>query len=227
MHACFSFSTALKFIVLRYQNKEGFWTHFPSLKACEFTCHTLAHGKQSTRHKNELFLVPSVLRRSWSVVAVTAQRTGEKEPGYIPLPTDAWCPTAAVRPPHKAVESETTHPTSTKWRYVQRTDRTVVVHCYSLCSYYSNTFVSDVSPLCFKVSDNLVLKEFDENCLHVFWDLLIAYFGMFENLNIVKICILLFQGGCISKLEEFILQHLIILGSVGLGIAFIQVSNTD
>uniref|UniRef100_A0A8C1XNS9 Tetraspanin n=1 Tax=Cyprinus carpio TaxID=7962 RepID=A0A8C1XNS9_CYPCA len=30
-------------------------------------------------------------------------------------------------------------------------------------------------------------------------------------------------GGCISKLEEFILQHLIVLGSVGLGIAFIQI----
>ncbi|XP_051979432.1 CD151 antigen isoform X1 [Xyrauchen texanus] len=31
------------------------------------------------------------------------------------------------------------------------------------------------------------------------------------------------EGGCISKLEEFILQHLLILGSVGLGIAFIQI----
>lgn len=103
-------------------------------------------------------------------MAVTAQRTGEKGPGYIPLPTDAWCPTAAVRPPHKAVESETTRPTSTKWRYVQMTDRTIVLHFYSLCSYYSNNFVSDVSHLCFKanVSDNLVLKEFDENCLHLF-----------------------------------------------------------
>uniref|UniRef100_A0A673ICU1 Tetraspanin n=1 Tax=Sinocyclocheilus rhinocerous TaxID=307959 RepID=A0A673ICU1_9TELE len=36
--------------------------------------------------------------------------------------------------------------------------------------------------------------------------------------NIYKV-----EGGCISKLEEFILQHLIILGSVGLGIAFIQI----
>lgn len=35
------------------------------------------------------------------------------------------------------------------------------------------------------------------------------------------------QGGCISKLEDFILQHLLILGSVGLGIAFIQVNNSD
>lgn len=60
MHACFSFSTALKFIVLQYQNKEGFCTHFPSLKACEFMRHTLAHGKQSTRHKNALFLVPAL-----------------------------------------------------------------------------------------------------------------------------------------------------------------------
>uniref|UniRef100_A0A8C1S1F4 CD151 molecule n=1 Tax=Cyprinus carpio TaxID=7962 RepID=A0A8C1S1F4_CYPCA len=40
--------------------------------------------------------------------------------------------------------------------------------------------------------------------------------------NIYKV-----EGGCISKLEEFILQHLIILGSVGLGIAFIQASNSD
>lgn len=31
------------------------------------------------------------------------------------------------------------------------------------------------------------------------------------------------QGGCISKLEEFILQHLLILGAVGVGIAFLQV----
>ncbi|XP_026057669.1 CD151 antigen-like isoform X2 [Carassius auratus] len=36
--------------------------------------------------------------------------------------------------------------------------------------------------------------------------------------NIYKV-----EGGCVSKLEEFILQHLIILGSVGLGIAFIQI----
>ncbi|XP_059402419.1 CD151 antigen-like isoform X1 [Carassius carassius] len=36
--------------------------------------------------------------------------------------------------------------------------------------------------------------------------------------NIYKV-----EGGCISKLEEFILQHLIILGSVGLGIALIQI----
>uniref|UniRef100_A0A8C1QIM3 Tetraspanin n=1 Tax=Cyprinus carpio TaxID=7962 RepID=A0A8C1QIM3_CYPCA len=36
--------------------------------------------------------------------------------------------------------------------------------------------------------------------------------------NIYKV-----EGGCISKLEEFILQHLIVLGSVGLGIAFIQI----
>lgn len=35
------------------------------------------------------------------------------------------------------------------------------------------------------------------------------------------------QGGCISKLEEFILQHLLILGSVGLGIACIQVNNSN
>lgn len=74
------------------------------------------------------------------------------------------------------------------------TDRTIVLHFYSLCSYYSNNIVSDVSPLCFKanVSDNLVLKEFDENCLHLFWDVLIAYFDMFENLSIVKISIFLF-----------------------------------
>ncbi|KAA0724694.1 CD151 antigen [Triplophysa tibetana] len=31
------------------------------------------------------------------------------------------------------------------------------------------------------------------------------------------------EGGCISKLEEFLLQHLLILGSVGLGIAFLQI----
>ncbi|XP_042559737.1 CD151 antigen isoform X3 [Clupea harengus] len=30
------------------------------------------------------------------------------------------------------------------------------------------------------------------------------------------------EGGCISKLEEFILQHLQILGGVGIGLAFIQ-----
>ncbi|XP_048013630.1 CD151 antigen isoform X2 [Megalobrama amblycephala] len=36
--------------------------------------------------------------------------------------------------------------------------------------------------------------------------------------NIYKV-----EGGCISKLEDFILQHLLILGSVGLGIAFIQI----
>ncbi|XP_073720762.1 CD151 antigen-like isoform X1 [Misgurnus anguillicaudatus] len=36
--------------------------------------------------------------------------------------------------------------------------------------------------------------------------------------NIYKV-----EGGCISKLEEFLLQHLLILGSVGLGIAFLQI----
>ncbi|KAF5907573.1 pseudouridylate synthase 7 isoform X1, partial [Clarias magur] len=35
--------------------------------------------------------------------------------------------------------------------------------------------------------------------------------------NIYKV-----EGGCISKLEEFILQHLVILGGVGIGIAFLQ-----
>lgn len=52
--------------------------------------------------------------------------------------------------------------------------------------------------------------------------LFIAYF--IENLR-QEFFFYLSQGGCISKLEEFILQHLIILGSVGLGIAFIQVNN--
>lgn len=32
-----------------------------------------------------------------------------------------------------------------------------------------------------------------------------------------------FQGGCIMKLEDFILSQLYILGAVGIGIAFIQV----
>uniref|UniRef100_A0A8B9JF59 Tetraspanin n=1 Tax=Astyanax mexicanus TaxID=7994 RepID=A0A8B9JF59_ASTMX len=36
--------------------------------------------------------------------------------------------------------------------------------------------------------------------------------------NIYKV-----EGGCISKLEEFILQHLQILGAVGIGIAFLQI----
>lgn len=123
-------------------------------------------------------------------MAVTAQQTGGKGPGFRSLPTDAWCPTAAVRPPQWPVESETTHPTSTKWRYVQTTERTIVLHFYSLCSYYSNNLVSDVSPLCFKarISDNLALEEFDEKCLHSFRDLLIACFGMFENLNILRHC---------------------------------------
>uniref|UniRef100_A0A3B4C0H9 Uncharacterized protein n=1 Tax=Pygocentrus nattereri TaxID=42514 RepID=A0A3B4C0H9_PYGNA len=38
--------------------------------------------------------------------------------------------------------------------------------------------------------------------------------------NIYKV-----EGGCISKLEEFILQHLQILGAVGIGIAFLQVNH--
>lgn len=33
------------------------------------------------------------------------------------------------------------------------------------------------------------------------------------------------QGGCIYKLENFILEHLLILGGVGIGIAFLQVRN--
>lgn len=33
-----------------------------------------------------------------------------------------------------------------------------------------------------------------------------------------------FQGGCISKLEQFILEHLKIIGAVGVGIACVQVS---
>ncbi|XP_026774527.3 CD151 antigen isoform X1 [Pangasianodon hypophthalmus] len=36
--------------------------------------------------------------------------------------------------------------------------------------------------------------------------------------NIYKV-----EGGCISKLEDFILQHLLILGGVGVGIAFLQI----
>ncbi|KAM9496636.1 CD151 antigen isoform 2-T2 [Clarias gariepinus] len=36
--------------------------------------------------------------------------------------------------------------------------------------------------------------------------------------NIYKV-----EGGCISKLEEFILEHLVILGGVGVGIAFLQI----
>ncbi|XP_047676089.1 CD151 antigen isoform X2 [Tachysurus fulvidraco] len=36
--------------------------------------------------------------------------------------------------------------------------------------------------------------------------------------NIYKV-----EGGCISKLEEFLYQHLLILGGVGVGIAFLQV----
>ncbi|XP_030646491.1 CD151 antigen [Chanos chanos] len=36
--------------------------------------------------------------------------------------------------------------------------------------------------------------------------------------NIYKV-----EGGCISKLEEFILQHLQIVGAVGIGVAFLQV----
>lgn len=31
------------------------------------------------------------------------------------------------------------------------------------------------------------------------------------------------QGGCITKLENFIQEHLKIIGAVGLGIAFVQV----
>jgi len=32
------------------------------------------------------------------------------------------------------------------------------------------------------------------------------------------------QGGCITKLENFILDHLKIIGAVGVGIACVQVS---
>lgn len=34
----------------------------------------------------------------------------------------------------------------------------------------------------------------------------------------------LIQGGCITKLERFILDHLKIIGAVGVGIACVQVS---
>lgn len=54
-----------------------------------------------------------------------------------------------------------------------------------------------------------------DNILRLCWDL---SFKLFFYVS---------QGGCISKLEEFILQHLLILGSVGLGIAFIQVNNSN
>lgn len=39
-----------------------------------------------------------------------------------------------------------------------------------------------------------------------------------------KDALLFFQGGCISKLEQFILDHLKIIGAVGVGIACVQVS---
>jgi len=38
------------------------------------------------------------------------------------------------------------------------------------------------------------------------------------------IFVFFFQGGCISKLGNFILNHLQIIGAVGVGIACVQVS---
>lgn len=33
-----------------------------------------------------------------------------------------------------------------------------------------------------------------------------------------------FQGGCISKLEQFLADHLLLMGAVGIGVACLQVS---
>lgn len=44
-----------------------------------------------------------------------------------------------------------------------------------------------------------------------------------ENGMIKRRCLLL-KGGCITKLENFILEHLKIIGAVGIGIACVQVS---
>lgn len=33
------------------------------------------------------------------------------------------------------------------------------------------------------------------------------------------------QGGCISKLEQFLADHLLVIGAVGIGVACLQVQN--
>lgn len=37
-------------------------------------------------------------------------------------------------------------------------------------------------------------------------------------------CLPVFQGGCISKLEQFLADHLLLMGAVGIGVACLQVS---
>lgn len=37
-------------------------------------------------------------------------------------------------------------------------------------------------------------------------------------------CLPAFQGGCISKLEQFLADHLLLMGAVGIGVACLQVS---
>lgn len=35
------------------------------------------------------------------------------------------------------------------------------------------------------------------------------------------------QGGCISKLEQFLADHLLVIGAVGIGVACLQVKKTN
>lgn len=37
------------------------------------------------------------------------------------------------------------------------------------------------------------------------------------------LCCCVFQGGCITKLEQFLADHLLIIGAVGIGVACLQV----
>lgn len=37
-------------------------------------------------------------------------------------------------------------------------------------------------------------------------------------------CLTTFQGGCITKLEQFLADHLLLMGAVGIGVACLQVS---
>ena len=41
---------------------------------------------------------------------------------------------------------------------------------------------------------------------------------------VCETCLPAFQGGCISKLEQFLADHLLLMGAVGIGVACLQVS---
>lgn len=57
-----------------------------------------------------------------------------------------------------------------------------------------------------------------------------------ENASLMAICtvvcivyynlqLLALQGGCITKLEQFLADHLLVIGAVGIGVACLQVSD--